>query len=193
MKKLPAAKRNQLILVIIGTVGLIVLVYFILIQPQNEQNQKLAVKINSEAVQLDQMKTEIRQKGEITATLTNLEGQLKSAEEDVVSGDVYAWTFDTLRRFKGSYHDVDVPSLSQPTYGEVDLIPGFPYRQVKFSINGSGLYQDLGKFIADFENKFPHIRLNNLALDPAGPSAAGGSTERLNFRLDIIALTRPTP
>jgi len=48
----------------------------------------------------------------------------------------------------------------------------------------------LGKFIADFENKFPHCRLVNLAADATGVGASGG--EKLTFRVDIVALVKPT-
>jgi len=190
MKKLPITKRNQLIAVMLGAVGLIALVYIVLIQPENEQISQLNSKINSEDARLQQMKAEIKQMNDVSNALAAAELQLNLAAADVVSGDVYAWTFDTLRRFRSSYH-VDIPSLSQPTASDVDLIPNFPYRQVKFSINGTALYQDLGKFVADFENKFPHIRLNNLTIEPT--NATGGTPERLDFRVDIIALTRPTP
>jgi len=190
MKRLSPAKRNLLFMVILGTVGLIAVVYLILIQPQNDKINELARKIGTETGRLQQMKTEITQMSAITSTLADAEQQLNHAEEDVVSGDVYAWTYDTLRRFKSSYR-VDIPNLSQPAAGDVDLIAGFPYKQVKFSVNGTAFYHDLGKFVADLENKFPHIRLNNLVVEPA--SVPGGPPERLSFRMDIIALTRPTP
>jgi hypothetical protein len=190
MKKLPIAKRNQLIMVLLGAVGLIALVYSILIEPQNEQNLKLNAKINTEAARLKQMKTEIKLMDDVSNKLAVLEQQRNVEEQDVVSGDIYAWTYDTLRHFNKSSYHVDIPNLSQPTVSDVDLIPDFPYRQAKFNITGTALYQDLGKFVADFENKFPHIRLNNLTIEPA--NTPGGGAERLDFRMDIIALTRPT-
>jgi hypothetical protein len=48
----------------------------------------------------------------------------------------------------------------------------------------------LGKFIADFENKFPHCRVVNLSADAPGSMSANG--ERLNFRMDIITLVKPS-
>jgi hypothetical protein len=113
---------------------------------------------------------------------------LGRAEEDVASGDLYAWTVDTFRRFKAAYH-VDIPTVGQPSQSDCDLIGDFPYKQIRFSLTGTAYYHDLGKFVADFENKFPHCRVLNLTADPS----VGGPTsgEKLNFRMDIVALVKP--
>lgn len=188
MKRLPPAKRNQLIMVIIATMGLISLVYFLLIGPQNEKNRGLANSIGTETVRLQQFKTTIKQMDATKSTLADLNQQLILAEADVASGDLYAWTYDTIRRFKSSYR-VEIPTIGQPAQSECDLIANFPYKQIRFSINGTAYYHDWGKFVADFENKFPHCRVLNLQADPVGNAATGG--ERLNCRMDIIALVRP--
>jgi Tfp pilus assembly protein PilO len=185
MKRLPPAKRNQLIVVIVATVALIGLVYFLLIGPQNQKNIDLGAKISQETVRLDQFKTAIKQMDATTKAVTDLTQQLNHAEEDIASGDLYAWTYDTIRRFKAAYH-VDIPNIGQPAQGECELIAGFPYRQIRFSLNGTGYYHDLGKFVSEFENKFPHCRVLNLQADPAG-----NGSEKLNFHMDIIALVKP--
>lgn len=188
MKRLPAAKRNQLIVVILATVGLIALVYFLLIHPQNEKNIDLGTNIAKETIQLQQIKTAIKQMEATATALADLTQQLNHAEEDVASGDLFAWTYDTIRRFKATYH-VDIPSPGQPSLSECDLLGNFPYKQIRFSLTGTAYYHDLGKFVSDFENKFPHCRVLNLTADPVGNGANGG--ERLNFRVDIVALVKP--
>ena len=100
-------------------------------------------------------------------------------------GDVFAWTYDTIRRFKAAYK-IDLPNIGQPTQGYVDLIPSFPYKQIKFTISGTGYYHDLGKFVSDLENKFPHLRVLNIALEPVGDQ----SPEKLTFRMEIAALIK---
>ena len=119
---------------------------------------------------------------------SDLTQQLSRAESDVAGGDLYAWTYDTIRRFKGAYH-VEIANPGQPAPGDCDLLGNFPYKQIRFSLTGTGYYHDLGKFVADFENKFPHCRVLNLSMDPAGNTASPG--ERLNFRMDIAALVKP--
>jgi hypothetical protein len=72
---------------------------------------------------------------------------------------------------------------------DVDLLPKFPYKQLKVSVTGTAYYHDLGKFIADFENTFPHIRITNLTVDTGGATAEGG--EKLAFRMEVVALVKP--
>jgi hypothetical protein len=69
MKRLPTAKRNQLLGVIIATAGLICLVYFLLIQPQNQKNANLGRDIVKETERLQQIKTAIKQMDATTSTL----------------------------------------------------------------------------------------------------------------------------
>jgi hypothetical protein len=73
----------------------------------------------------------------------------------------------------------------------MDLLPSFPYKQIRFAINGTAYYHDLGKFISDFENHFPHARVVNLVIEPM--SNADNTNEKLSFRMEIIALVKPNP
>ena len=188
MKRLPPAKRNQLIMVVAATVAALSLVFFFLIKPQKEQNEKLGLKIRTEQEKLKTIKTAIKDTDIIASRLTDISLQLTRAEDDVANGDVYAWTYDTIRRFKTTYH-VDIPTIGQPTYSDMDMLAGFPYRQVKVPISGTAYFHDLGKFVSDFENSFPHMRMVNLLIEPA--NMTGANAERLSFRLDVIALIKP--
>jgi hypothetical protein len=190
MKRLPPAKRNQLIMVIVATLGLISLVYFLLIQPQQQGNQKLAHDTNDKMSELDAIKKSIKQAELINANLISTTQQLDHAEDDVVTGDVYGWIYDMIRRFKSTYH-VDIPNIGQPAISDVDIIPGFPYKQVKVSLSGTAYYHDLGKFVVDFENNFPHIRMVNLSIEPSGGVGPSTGGEKLTFRLDVVALVKP--
>jgi hypothetical protein len=186
MKRLPLAKRNQLIGVVITTLGLICAVYFFLISPQGDSNRNLGMKINHETQNLQTYKSSITRMAETTSNLNELTLHLDQAEKDVAAGDLFEWTVQTMRNFKGTYR-VEIPTIGPPSVSDCDLIAGFPYREIRFTLAGWAYYHDLGKFIADFENKFPHCRVLGLSLDPSG------NGERLNFRMDIVALVKPNP
>lgn len=188
MKRLPPAKQNQLIGVIVATVGLICLVYFLLILPQNAKNSEMAANIGKQTDQIEQYKRTINQMKLNTSALADLNQKLNEAEGDLASGDPYAWTIDTIRRFKANYH-VDIPAVGQPAQGDCDLIGNFPYKQIRFSLSGTAYYHDLGKFVSDFENKFTHCRVTDLIAEPGGSGPEGG--EKLNFRMQIAALVKP--
>lgn len=189
MKRLSTDKRNKLILVILGTVGLISVVYFLLIGPQKAENQKLKSKTTSEQDRFEKMKSTIKMANSTSTSAIDNVALLAKAEEDVASGDLFAWTYDTMRRFKAGYR-LDIPNIGQPVQSDVDLIPNFPYKQIRFSLVGTGFYHDIGKFASDFENKFPHMRIINLTIDQAG--GADSAAEKLSFRMDIIALVKPS-
>jgi hypothetical protein len=194
MKKLPPAKQKQLMVVLIVTVAMICAVYFLLISPQNDKNQQLAQQISQASTRLKEYQDTILKKQVVAEQLAVWSENMKHAEEDVASGDLYAWTYDMIRRFKTAYPKLEIPTPGQPSLGDCDLIADFPYRQIRFSMTGTSYYHDLGRFVADFENRFPHCQVLNLWVDPAmGASGPATTTlgEKLSFRMDIVALVKP--
>lgn len=188
MKRLPPAKRNQLIAVIAVTIIVLGLEFFLLISPQKEQNEKLGESIRTKQDKLQTIKNAIKQTDAISSSLVEISKQLNESERDVASGDVYAWTYDLIRHFKTNYR-VEIPNIGQPSVSEVDLVPGIPYRQVRITLTGNTFYHELGRFVSDFENTFPHIRMVNLAVEPM--NSTGPDSEKISFRVDVIALVKP--
>jgi hypothetical protein len=188
MRRLSKEKRNQLVLVAIGTLAVLGLMWFNLIQPRYAALKQAAASQNAAERQLEGIQNAIKRANAVTVDLVNVTQTLSNAQSDIASGDLYSWTYNTIRLFKSSYQ-VDIPDIGHPNVETVDLLPSFPFKQVRFTVNGTAYYHDLGKFIANFENAFPHIRVVNLQLQPAD---ATGSNERLSFKMDVIALVQPT-
>lgn len=189
MKKLSREKRNQLIIVSLATLAVLGLIGFGLIRHQYQTLAKIVTDQKAAESKLQGIKSAITNADAIAKELKTTTASLTQEEADMASGDLYSWTYDTIRRFKQPYK-VEIPQIGPPTMSDVDLLPSFPFKQIRFSINGTAYYHDLGKFIADFENQFPHDRMVNLVIEPSG-SSADGSGEKLAFRMDIIALVKP--
>jgi Tfp pilus assembly protein PilO len=189
MSRLSKQKRNQLILVVLGTLIVLGIIGFAVIRPQYDSLASLARTKKAELIKLQQIKDTIKTADDTANKLSDTSYSLVQAENDIAFGDVFAWMNDTIRRFKVGYK-VEIPTISQPVIGDVDLIPQFPYKQAKISVSGMAFYHDLGKFISDFENAFPHMRVVNLTVEPANGS--GADAEKLSFRLDIVALVKST-
>jgi hypothetical protein len=168
-----------------------VLIGLTFINPQLQTLSKIKANKRAAQAKLQQINDTIKHMDAAESELAAVSNALSHAEEDMASGDIYSWTYDTIRRFKVPYQ-VDIPQIGQPELSDVDLLPNFPYKQVKFTVNGTAYYHDFGKFIAAFENTFPHIRIVNLTMDPV-PSGPDGSTEKLSFRMDIVALIKSNP
>lgn len=176
-------------MVVIAAIGIICVIYFMLIAPQYEKNRVIARDTVAARKELKSIKELILKREANANTLKQMMLQLDKAETDVATGDVYSWTFDTIRQFKAKY-PLEIPGIGQPVIGPVDLIGEMPYKQVKATLTGTGYYHDIGKFIADFENNFPHIRIINLSMSPvAGPP--GIIVEKVNFQMDVVALIKP--
>jgi Tfp pilus assembly protein PilO len=188
MKRLPPDKRNKLIMVVVATLALISLVYIFLIKSQNDQTSALAAKTKTEQDRAQQIKSLIKQADANASKADAIAVVLDNAESDMASGDVVAWTYNTMQQFKVNRH-IDIITMSQPIQLDEDLIPDFPYKQIKFQVTGAGYYYDIGKFLADLENKFPHLRVLNLTIDPNGGTES--ATEKLSFRIEIAALVKP--
>jgi Tfp pilus assembly protein PilO len=186
--KLSKEKRNQLMLVVFCAVAVLGLMWFNLIQPRYAALKQAADSQNTAEGKLEGIQNAIKRANAVTVDLTNVTQTLANAESDMASGDLYSWTYNTVRLFKSSYQ-VDIPDIGHPDVETMDLLPSFPFKQVRFTVTGTAFYHDLGKFIADFENKFPHIRIVNLQLQPVDET---GGNEKLTFKMDVVALIQPT-
>jgi hypothetical protein len=190
MKKLSREKRNQLIAVVAATVAVLGSIYYFLILPQYNSLAKIARAKKTADSKLVNIKSTITNADAVASSLSETASTVTHSEEDMASGDLYSWTYDTLRRFKQPYR-VEIPDVGHPVTGDMDLLPSFPYKQIRFGINGTAYYHDLGRFIADFENTFPHARLVHLVVEPM--PGADSANEKLSFRMEVIALVKANP
>lgn len=185
MKWLPREKRNAFIIVVLTTAVVLALICFGLIGSQNATLSRVADSRKAAGNQLQRIEDTIKNGNMTASQLADATYELSRAEEDMASGDLYSWTYGTIRLFKQQYK-IEIPDIGHPTVSDVDLLPAFPYKQLRFGITGTAYYHDLGKFVADFENAFPHARVVNLVIEPAA-----GEGEKLAFRMEIVALVKP--
>jgi hypothetical protein len=191
-RKLPKEKRNHLILVVLFTLIAAAGLYFGLIRRQYESLGRLAQDKAAADKQLRVVLDAIRRADTIKAELEEAKITLAAAESDVASGDLYIWVINSLRSFKAPYK-VEIPQFSQlgPAV-DVNLLPNFPYKQATLTVAGTAHYHDLGRFLADFENQFPHVRLVNLSLDANAPGMMV-APETVSFKMDIVTLVKANP
>lgn len=191
-RKLPKEKRNQLILISLVTLVALAGLGFGLIKYQYENLTHLAAKKAELEQKLVQMQAHIKRADQVEPELADARTAITNLEAGMASGDLYSWVINTIRGFKGAYK-VEIPQfspISNPS--DVNLLAKFPYKQVTLTVAGTAHYHDLGKFLADFENEFPHIRLLNLDLQ-VNPNPAAGDAEKLVFKVDIVPLVKPNP
>ena len=189
-KKLPKEKRNNLILVVIITLAVLSGLGFGLIKFQFSKLHGLRDKRAVAERKLHEMHDAVKNADRVETELVELKKTLEAEENDMGSGDLYAWMINTIRTFKAGYK-VEIPQFGQMgPPSEVNLIPNFPYRQATLTVAGSAHFHDFGKFLSDFENQHPHIRVLNLTLD-ATANALSEDQELLNFKMEISTLVKP--
>jgi Tfp pilus assembly protein PilO len=190
MKQLSKEKRNQLILVVLLTCVALGGLWFGLISYQQENLIRMAEKKEAADRKLKQVKSSIASAEAVEEELKAAARQVATLEEGMAYGDLYSWAINTIRQFKLG-HKVEIPQYSQiDGPKDMNLLAGFPYQQATLTIGGTAYFQDLGRFIADFENRYPHIRLCNLTVEPLA-AVTPGDREKLLFRVDVVFLVRP--
>jgi hypothetical protein len=185
MKWLPKDRQNPFFIVVLSTAAALAIISLGLIRSQNTTISALADSRKAAGSKLQSMESTIKNADIIADQLADTTAAIAAAEADMASGDLYSWTYTTMRNFKQPYK-VEIPEIGHPDVGEVDMFATFPYKQIRFTLTGTAYYHDLGKFIADLENTFPHARVENLAMEPVS-----GGGEKLSFRLQVVELVKP--
>jgi hypothetical protein len=197
MKSLPKEKRDRIIFVAIGAIVILVAFWHGVISPQRKGLSAALKKGSEQASQLSNAER-------LMGTTTQLQGnvrvateKLRAHEKTMASGDMYSWIIFTINRFKERYK-VEIPHFSREAPTEVGMFAKFPYRAVMFHVRGNAYFHNFGNFVADFENAFPYMRVQNLELEPlfnaSSPDSAGAppdDPEKLSFRMEIVALVNP--
>jgi len=189
-KKLPKDKRNNLILVVVVTVAVLNGLGFGLIKYHYNKLSDLRQKRATAEKRVREMQDAVKNSERIETDLVEYKKNLDALEEDMASGDLNAWVINTLRTFKAGYK-VEMPQFSPiGPVTDVPLLPEFPYKQATITVAGTAHFHEFGKFISEFENQHPHIRILNLTLD-AAPNPASEEQEIVNFKMEISTLVRP--
>ena len=187
--KLPKEKRNHLILVMIGTLAVLSGIGFGLIKSQYESLHQIAAKQETALIKLKEMEDAVKRREMVETVYAQAAQMLSEKEATMAADDLYSWMFNTVRRFQKGYK-VEIPQLSPISApGPVNLLPDVPYKQATMQIGGTAYYHELGRFITDFENTFPLMRVTNLSIESAQASTPG-DREKLAFKMDLITLVK---
>lgn len=194
MKNLPKEKRERLILVIIGTLVIMVAIYYGVIGTQRTTLVQTLQRAKDEQNRVNNGQRLAGSVAQLQKGIEASEAQLKAIEGNMASGDMYSWIILTINNFKenGGYK-VEIPTFSREIIGEVGMLTKFPYRAASFSVRGTAHFHEFGRFVADLENAFPYLRIQNLELDPGSSTFGNGSEdpEKLGFRMEIVTLVNP--
>jgi len=200
MKNLPKEKRDRIVLTTLGGLAVVAGLYFGLIGPQTRSLAEAARKKTEQEDRIASAERLVANVSQVEKNLERVTGNLLAVEETMAFGDMYSWVIQTVTGFKGTSPDgykIEIPQFSREVATEVGMFPKFPYKAVAFHLRGTARYHDFGRFVAEFENAFPFLRIQNIELEPASASAASAGTpgpdtaEKLAFKFEIVALVKP--
>ena len=191
MNKLSKEKQQQLLLVSIGSVVVLGLIWFFGIQPLQSRLTQLGTKITESHQKEDDARKLVKQTSQIHEELDGLAKKLGAIEDRMVAGDTNVWIRSEIIQFKSTgFYKVEIPSYSTAAGVKVDVFPEFPYKAARYLVSGTAYFHDLGRFLADFENYFPNIRVQNLEISPL-ESLELERREKLAFSMELVALIKP--
>lgn len=189
--KLTNDKRNKILVVAVITIAVIGGLWFEMIgtlQGKLAETTKQSTAIRQKIMDMDRV---VRDAENVKTNLLAATQKLDEVENGMASGDLYAWIISTIKRFNVPAYKVEIPQFGSPVEGQVVMLPSFPYHQATIAVGGVAYYYDFGKFLADLENRFPYLRVQNLVLEPVTGGANADEREKLSFRMEIVMLVKP--
>jgi len=196
MTKLSKEKRNQIIAVLLGAIAVAAGLWYGVITTRNQGLVDARKRRETAQNRLESARNYLRKADQVEADMEQAVQKLKVIESDMAPGvDLYSWSYALLEKARAG-QEIEVVEVTRPQKGDVAVLPQFPYDAAIFTIRGIGHYHDFGKFLADFENKYPYFHVQNPALGTAaeaGPevSAVRIGKEKVLFKVDIVALIKP--
>jgi hypothetical protein len=199
--KLAKRKRDRLILLAILTVALSAGVWQLLIQSTTERLAKARELETAAAKKFEAAAAFLQGSSSLEDQAAGLSNQLAQIERTLANrADPFAWSYQLIMRATNQANArLELREVTRPQApGPVGILPEFPYQAVSFELRGVAYWEELGRFLADFENRNPYFYTRNLQLglareadDSKTDSGAGERVERLTFKVDVVALVQP--
>ena len=196
MNKVLKEKRDKLVLVVLGTGAVIGALYFLVISAQQGALADYADKTAVAREKLDKAERWLRMAPGIQARLAACRTEVETKQDSMAPVEKFKWFYNTLEIFFAQHPVKLIDITREPEVGDVGVLPKFPYQAASFGVKLSARYHELGGFLAEFENHFPYMRVQNLEIQPEGASKAGldrrgPAPESLAITMRVVTLVKP--
>jgi hypothetical protein len=189
MSRSPKEQRERIILAVLMSLAACAGIWYGLLEPERAGLRARARLLADTQGKLSTVRRELRLTESFKAHLDAAQRQIGSMEGKMPTGDVYRWAIRSMTSLQTN--NVEIANLEPPRLGDSSILPKVSYKTALFSVNGAAHYHDFGKFLANLENSFPHMRLQRLELEPMQfGEATTASQEQLNFKIEVLALIK---
>jgi hypothetical protein len=188
----PKKKQHQILLLVMSAASAAALIWYALVDPARSSLKAAAQGITQLTSKLQAEKRNAGLAEGFKNDLETAAARLRAIEEEMPEGDLYRWLINTLLPFQAQHH-VEFSSFEPPQPGDLKLWPNSPYKLSAFSVMGTATYHNFGKFLAEFENAYPHFALRALDLEPVGSESGSPEDDHnLRFRMEFVTPVKPT-
>lgn len=204
-------KQTQILAVAAGTLVVAGLLWFFFVSASSERLSRAEESFLDIDDRIRKAELRIRRGRIVEQEFAALKERIAQAERHMIPVEQLngnKWMLDLISQFiQSRKHTVQPTRLSNdPLIGkQFVFIPKFDYSGAAYDLELQAYFHDFGRFLADFENEFPYIRIQELEMAPlATPSASTKPTgdlpeelansverEQLRVSMRLIVLFRP--
>ena len=196
MNKLSKDKRDKLILTCIAVVAVVSVIYFFVLSDMKDEQATLNTKLISARDKIDKAERVIKRQAFFDQEMAQLRSTLSSRQAQMPRpGEDHVWFLKIMEDRRGAYN-LDISEIRNPEPWEPGILPNFPFRGVSFNVTLVGGYTDFGRFLADFENAYPFMRVQMMSIipdmqpGPLGSTQATQASNKLRFNFRVVSLIR---
>jgi len=197
MNKLPKDKRDKLLLICFAIVGIVSVLYFLVLSDMKDEQAVLGTKITSLKDKIDKSEMLMKKQSDFQAHSEQLRKALNDRQAQMPKpGEDHVWFLRIMEERRAKFN-LDISEIRNPEPADPGVLPKFPFKGVAFNVTLIGAYTDFGRFLADFENSYPYMRVQIISVSPdlqqsagAGASAEDASKLRFNFRVISLVKTQ---
>jgi hypothetical protein len=138
----------------------------------------------------------MKKQADFQAHLEGLKNALDARQAQMPRpGEDHVW-FLKIMEDRRSKFNLDISEIHNPEAVDPGILPKFPFKGISFNVTLIGSYLDFGKFLADFENSYPYMRVQIVNITPdmqpgaAGSGSGGEDTGKLRFNFRVISLIK---
>jgi len=204
MNKLTKDKRDRLILVGLATAAILGALYFLIVSAQHAALDEYADRTDVAKEKLAKAERWLRLAPGIETRLAACRHELEEKQANMAPVDKFNWFYNTLDHFRAQHRVKLVDITRDPKIGDVGVMPKFPYETASFGVKLHARFHDFGAFLAEFENTFPDMRVQDLEIEPEGGTRMGTGkealqsehrgpfSENLAITMRVVTLIKPT-
>lgn len=205
MNKLSKDKRDKIVLVAMGGFALVAAVYFLVISGQRVALQQYDQAMLELDDRLNKAERRIRLAARVNTELAEMQDKVGRFEAQMIPREQLngkKWMLDTINDFMKGRFRLELRAMSNdPLTGPQFLsLPNFDYGAAAYNVEMSGYFHEFGRFLADFENHFPFMSVQNLQVSPVASSVLADRAEgvipadereKLIFSMRVVVLYKP--